>query len=81
MWITFKNLINTTCVEYIPITNNFDSWKKKNWKCPISYEIRKQIKQKSRLWTRYIETKDENILNKYKQIRNTIRYKTRNIIN
>ena len=80
MWNAFKNIININCFKYIPVTNNFDSWKKKDWKCPISKEIRIEIKQKSRLWTRYIETKDETILNKYKHIRNTIRNKTRNII-
>ena len=53
---------------------------KKEWKCPLPVEIRTLIKNKSRLWTRYVETKDENIFNKFKVIRNKVRNETRKII-
>ena len=80
MWIEFKKIVNLNCVKYIPKTHDFDKWKKKEWKCPLPVEIRKLIKAKSHLWTRYVETKDENIFNKFKIIRNKVRNKTRMII-
>ena len=80
MWSKFKVIIFENCTEFIPQTNNFDSWKKNNWKCTLPKEIRKNIKKKNRLWTRYMETKDNNALNKYKLISNQLRTETRNII-
>ena len=80
MWTEIKNIINLNTVKYIPKTNNFDTWEKKDWRCPLPEEIRKLIKSKSRLWTKYIENKSENNLNKYKIIRNKVRSVTRRII-
>ena len=80
MWSKFKVILFENCTEFIPQTNNFDSWKKNNWKCTLPKEIRKNIKKKNRLWTRYMETKDNNTLNKYKLISNQLRTETRNIL-
>ena len=66
MWSKFKVILFENCTEFIPQTNNFDSWKKNNWKCTLPKEIRKNIKKKNRLWTRYMETKDNNAF--FKQI-------------
>jgi hypothetical protein len=37
------------------------------------------IKEKSRLWARYIETRRDDIIQKYKIVRNKLRWETRQI--
>ena len=65
--------------KFIPTTSS-GNWKKKNtWKNPISNYIRKLIKKKHRLWTRYQEPRDRTIGKQYKQIRNQVRKETRKI--
>jgi len=39
----------------------------------------KQIAKKHRLWTRYIETRDKDLLSQYKSIRNRARRETRKL--
>jgi len=46
------------------------------YKCQHTYS-RKIIKQKSKLWKRYIQSRDPKILLSYKKNRNTVRNKTR----
>ena len=47
------------------------------WKQPISASIRNLIRQKGKLWKRYIQSKDPKVLPSYKKIRNIVRDKTR----
>ena len=60
--------------------NNFDNWKKASWKCPLPENVRKIIKTKDRKWTRYLETKNNDLLKEYKTLRNRVRNETRCII-
>ena len=49
---------------------------------PVLYvcmQLRNKIAKKHRLWTRYIETRDQNILSKYKSMRNIVRRETRKL--
>jgi len=47
------------------------------WKQPITASIRNLIRQKGKLWKRYIQSKDPKVLSSYKKIRNIVRNKTR----
>ena len=80
MWVEFKNIIIKNCEKFIPKTNNFDNWKKASWKCPLQENVRKIIKIKDRKWTRYLETKNNDLLKEYKTLRNRVRNETRCII-
>jgi len=51
--------------------------KKPSWKCPLDQKIRILIRKKSRLWNRYIETKNPQIHKEYKKLRNEVRKQTR----
>src|SRR3989442_989863 len=78
-WLHLKNVIQNAANKFIPTTSS-GNWKKKNtWKNPISNDIRKLIKKKHRLWTRYQESRDRAIEKQYKQIRNQVRKETREI--
>ena len=66
-------LLLSNAEQFIPKNSNFNVWKKKAWGHPLA----KDLRDKNRLWTRYIETR--NILKKYKTIRNLVRRETRNI--
>ena len=46
---------------------------------PIRSAATEKIAKKHRLWTRYIETRDQNILGQYKSMRNTVRRQTRKL--
>lgn len=43
MWNEFKNIVDINCDKFIPKAHTFDSWKKKDWKCPIPIEVRSLI--------------------------------------
>ena len=43
MWNEFKNIVDINCDKFIPKAHTFDSWKKKDWKCPIPIEVRNLI--------------------------------------
>ena len=52
---------------------------KKNWKKPISPEVRINIKNKNKLWEKYLRTKDRTVLEEYKQTSDRVRQQTRKI--
>jgi Reverse transcriptase (RNA-dependent DNA polymerase)/Endonuclease-reverse transcriptase len=79
MWNLFKHVIDEGIIRFIPKVSTFDSWKKKLWKVPVSKDIRSLIKQKRKIWHKYIETKNKLYLNEFKSIRNKIRNETRNV--
>ena len=45
----------------------------------LDLQLWKKIAKKHRLWTRYIETRDQNILSQYKSMQNTVRRETRKL--
>ena len=72
-WNKFKNLVlegMEQCIPKIKINGNEN---KSIWKRYISKELKSTINKKHRLWTRYMETRNQIILNKYKEITNKIR--------
>ena len=52
---------------------------KQKWKRPINEDIRSDNKNKSKLWKKYLKSKNKSILEECKQISNSIRKQTRNI--
>ena len=79
MWKTFKHKVLEGIEAFIPGPNKYSTWKKNSWKCPLSKEVRLLIRKKHRMWTRYMETRDQNYLNRYKYYRNKVRSETRNV--
>jgi len=77
MWDYFKNELLLNVQKYIPIASNFRQWKKPSWKCPVSVNLQGLIKKKSRLWKRFIETRNPQTHKDYKKVRNEIRKQTR----
>ena len=77
MWKVIKEKILEGVDKYVPSSLPFSSWKKTAWKQPISASIRNLMRQKGKLWKRYIQSKDPKVLSSYKQIRNIVRNKTR----
>ena len=61
----------------IPKVKNCNTFKKENWSRPLNSHIREKIASKHRLWTRYIETRDDKILKKYKAARNVVKYRNK----
>jgi len=62
MWLTFKNVLHSSVEQFIPKNNNFSLWKKDSWDHPIDKNLRKKISRKNRVWTRYIETRNQDML-------------------
>ena len=50
---------------------------KKTWQYPINGDLRLLIYRKHRLWARYQETKDNNLLVTYTSVRNLVKKKTK----
>jgi len=59
MWQVFKHEMQIRIEKFIPKTNSFQEFKKDSWKRPLPANVRALISKKHRLWTRYIETKDD----------------------
>jgi len=73
MWQIFKSILESKIDLHIPKVKNFNTFKKENWSRPLNSQIRKKIARKHRLWTRYMETRDDKILKKYKAARNVVK--------
>lgn len=69
----FKNKIDSAVKLFIPC-KKFKKFEKSN----IPYSLRSKIKRKQRLWNKYLCSRDINIYNDYKRLRNNIRNHTRN---
>ena len=72
MWMVFKSELEGKISLFIPKTKSFNVWKKDSWSRPLDLQVRKMISKKRRLWTRYIETRDDKIFKKYKSSRNAV---------
>jgi adenine specific DNA methylase Mod len=79
MWEVFKKRVITGINRFIPKVKDFRHGKEKHWNQPLDGKTRQLIKEKSRLWARYIETRRDDILQKYKTVRNKLRWETRQI--
>ena len=53
---------------------------KNSWKRPLNKNVRDMIKRKARLWTRFMETHNPDVLMEYKRVRNKVRQETRKVI-
>ena len=79
MWTVFKKIVLHGVEQFIPKVNNFGVFKKPSWKIPLSLEVRNCIKEKNKLWKKYIATRDHNIHEQYKKITNSVRNHTRDL--
>ena len=72
-WQIIKAEILDAEQKHVPV---FDTSKQNKWRMkgsvPISPEIRKEVKLKHRLWTRYYETRDDNKYQNYGAQRNKV---------
>ena len=75
MWNNFEEKISEVQDSCIP-HKMFDT-NRKNWQLPVNQDVREIIRKKHRLWTRYIETRDQEKHQAYKKIRNKLRNITR----
>jgi len=76
---TFKHKVLEGIETFVPRPSRYSTWKKDSWKCPLSKDVRLIVRKKHRMWTRYIETRDQNYLNPYKYYRNKVRSETRKL--
>ena len=79
MWNCFKKLLLKGTKLFISKVSNFTTFRNENWEIPIDKDLRNCIKEKNRLWKKFILTKDREIQEHYKKIRNFIRNQTREI--
>jgi len=79
MWNIFKHKMLEGIKMYVPEPNKYNILKKDSWKCPLSKDVRLLVKKKHRMWTRYMETRDQNYFNQYKYYRNKVRNETRHV--
>ena len=78
-WNKIKNIISNGISRFVPKIDN-NHWKKKNsWKRPIPANLKKLIKKKNRLWTRFIETQNKSLEKEYKRVRNQVRQQSRKL--
>jgi len=79
-WVNLKQVVTEGVKKFVPCYSNA-SWKKKSsWKYPIKSNVIKLIKNKHRLWKRYLATRDQALLNDYKTIRNLVRKESRSTV-
>ena len=78
MWELFHSKLDSV-LYCIPKVANFSSWKKNKWQRPINKNIRENIKIKSKLWKKFIATKDPSVYAQYRQISNIVRKQTRSV--
>lgn len=78
-WEELKSILAEGMEKFIPKNKN-KNWRRKfNWKHPISKEIKKHIRKKHRLWTRYQKNRDPAIEQKYKKVRNLVNKESKKI--
>ena len=78
-WVKIRTILDDVIKTFIPAIKS-SNWKsKESWHHPMGKDIRDIINKKHRLWRRYQETKDVNIYNEYKHIRNLARKETRKL--
>jgi len=79
-WINLKQTLREGINNCIPCYSNNSWMKRTSWKYPIDSGARKLIKDKHRLWKRYLRTRDPVLLNEYKNVRNLVRKESRNTV-
>ena len=79
LWNVFVAVVKISCGLYIPKFNSKKDDKilkmvnknKNNIKLPC--EVYNLLKEKNKLWSRYIKTKDVNVFNQFKSLRNQVK--------
>ena len=64
MWLTFKQELQHRTLQFMPTMRN--TWKEEGWTRPLNTKLREYI-SKNRLWTRYLETRDNAVLKNINQ--------------
>jgi len=72
-WRNLKSIVAEGVNSFVPCYSNNSWMQKRSWKYPIKSSTRRLIKDKHRLWKRYLNTRDPETLNEYKTIRNLVR--------
>ena len=72
MWPIASTVAWSVCVsvghrtlQFIPTIRN--TWKEEGWTHPLNRKLREYISKKHRLWTRYLETRDNAVLKNINQ--------------
>ena len=76
MWNTFETVITDVQEKCIP-NRMVTKTRRKKRAVPLDKDILKEVKKKHRMWTRYMETSEEEKLRNYKRARNKVRNSTR----
>lgn len=79
MWISFKKTVIDALPHYVPKSKPINMKKKRIH--PFNKDLHECIKMKRRTWTRYMETRDPLIYEKYKMLRNKVKSSSRIIKN
>ena len=77
MWLTFKNILLEGTTKFVPIVKNF---LKHLWNKPTPNDTKDKIKEKNKLWKKYLKSKSCLVYDQYKKVRNTVRSTTRNLL-
>ena len=76
-WEKLKEIIYKGKKHYIP-TIKIKTTKKKDYTLPDN--VKKDVRKKRRLWTRYRETNDKEVEKLFKQMRNKVKLDTKMLI-
>ena len=79
MWNKFKDILSNGTTLFVPNVCKFFNWKKKKWVRPIYKETKINIKLEKKSWRKFIRNKEIVDYDKYKSIRNKVRYNTRQL--
>jgi hypothetical protein len=80
MWSHFKSILNEGINTFIPLNKGTSQNTKPSWKYPVTPELKKIIRKKHRLWTRFQETKNLSVWTNYKLVSNIVRRESRKAI-
>ena len=80
MWLALKCELDNRINKFIPKMKNFAQFRKESWSRPLDQQVRAKIRKKHRLWTRYMETRDDKIFKKYKSARNAVSREIKKIV-
>ena len=79
-WDIFKTVLSNGVSLCIPSSNG-QSWKQKqSWRFPIKKDLKALIHRKHRLWTRFLETRNNDYLVEFKKYRNLVRKQSRIVV-
>jgi len=76
IWNLFKSTIEVGINKFIPKVSKFGTWKKSAWNIPLSKDTCCLIKQKRKMWHKYVYIRNKFYFRRFKELRNKIRNET-----